>query len=100
LNLQEITITCQKNFYENYNFSSMKGCNGAHPGSYIEYLASKGGEAPHENEYPYLYKEPKLTCPLDAKIFNTGAKVTKGSKDYKCNEDKMKQLVIILITQI
>ena len=84
-----------------YNiFSSMKGCNGAHLGTYTEWLASNGGQAPHENEYPYLYKEPKLTCPLDAKIFNTGAKVTKGSKDYKCNEDKMKQLVIILITQI
>jgi hypothetical protein len=60
-------------------------------------LASNGGEVPHEAEYPYLYKEPNRTCPLDAKIFNTGAKVTHSSKDYKCNEDKMKQLVTISI---
>jgi len=59
----------------------MNACHGAQPGQYVVFLSQKSGQTPHENEYPYKYDEPALKCPLNAKIFNSGAKVTEGLRD-------------------
>jgi hypothetical protein len=71
----------------------MKACNKAVPSSYELWFSTGKGQAPHENEYPYLEDKPKKTCPLDAQIFNSGAKVVKAMKDHKCNEERMQKLV-------
>ncbi len=74
----------------------MNGCNGAYPGEYMNWLTFNSGQAPHEFDYPYQYGFPTLTCPVGAKIYNSGAKVVETLRDMKCNEDKMKQLVSYL----
>ena len=72
----------------------MNGCNGADPSSYIEFFATNlNGRSPHEADYPYLDRNPKLTCPSGKAIYNSGAYVSKALPDYFCNEDKLKTLV-------
>ena len=73
----------------------MNACKGAYSGEYIVWLGTQMGQAPHEVTYPYMHDEPTLACPKDAKIFNAGAKLVTGMRDYECDEDKLKQLVKI-----
>ena len=58
----------------------MNGCKGATPGAYVELFGKKLNQAPHEVDYPYLDTSPKLTCPTNPKIYNSGAQVTQGVK--------------------
>ena len=73
----------------------MHGCKGAWPASYTKMFINKGGDSPHTNQYPYLGGNPNLECgPAEAAgKWNSGAKVTGATYDYKCNEDKLKELV-------
>ena len=73
----------------------MNGCNGASPHAYPDFFAKDGGVSPHEVKYPYLDKYPNLNCRKASGVskWNSGAKVTSATFDYRCNEDKLKQLV-------
>jgi C1A family cysteine protease len=72
----------------------MNGCNGADAPSYGAFFAETlKGQSAHEVDYPYLVDKPKLKCPTDAKIYNSGAFVNSGMSDYNCNEEKLKALV-------
>jgi len=75
-----------------YSSSGANGCNGATIGAYQQYLASAGGTVSHEAQYPYLDRDPNLYCANKPK-WNTGAKVSRAVIDYRCDEDKLKQLV-------
>ena len=76
----------------NNDFFRANGCNGATIGAYQQYLASAGGTVSHEAQYPYLDRDPNLYCANKPK-WNTGAKVSRAVIDYRCDEDKLKQLV-------
>ena len=54
----------------------IKGCNGAYTYSYLKTTADSGLGLTHESTYPYLNKEPKLTCPSGLAAYNQGAKVS------------------------
>jgi len=72
----------------------MNGCNGGNPSAYISFFASTlQGQSVHEVNYPYLDRNPLLTCPTGKPIYNSGAYVTQGLPDSSCNEDKLKTLV-------
>jgi cathepsin L len=75
-------------------FRGMNGCDGADPGAYINFFAnSLHGQSVHEVNYPYLDRNPKLTCPQGKSIYNSGASVNTALVDNSCNEDKLKTLV-------
>jgi len=72
----------------------MNGCDGADPGAYINFFTnSLHGQSVHEVNYPYLDRNPKLTCPQGKSIYNSGASVNTALVDNSCNEDKLKTLV-------
>ncbi len=79
-----------------FNGKDMDGCEGAHSGSYGRIFANNlKGQSPHEVTYPYLDTQPKLSCPKSIPaIYNSGAYVKTPMEDYRCNENKLKQLVI------
>ena len=52
------------------------GCNGAWTYSYLKTAADSGLGLAHESTYPYLNKEPKLTCPAGLDTYNQGAKAS------------------------
>ena len=60
-------------------FTIIKGCNGAWTYSYLKTSADTGLGLTHESPYPYLNKEPKLTCPAGLDVYNQGAKVSSGN---------------------
>ena len=73
---------------------SMIGCDGADALSYGTFFANTfKGQSAHEVTYPYLDRQPKLTCPTGLKTYNSGAFVSKAMPDYMCNEEKLKRLV-------
>ena len=77
-----------------YGKNGARGCNGAHPFSYPKWLKAQGGQLPHEKSYPYLGSSPKLNCnSAPKKMWNSGAKVSKTTVDWKCNESKLKSLI-------
>ena len=61
-----------------YQQNGANGCNGAPSYSYIQYVADSSMELTHESTYPYLNKEPKLTCPSGLDAYKQGAKVSPG----------------------
>ena len=63
-----------------YGSYGANGCNGAPTYSYIQYIADTSLELTHESTYPYLNKEPKLTCPAGLDVYNQGAKVSSGNE--------------------
>ena len=63
-----------------YQQNGANGCNGAPTYSYIQYIADTSLELTHESTYPYLNKEPKLTCPAGLDVYNQGAKVRSGNE--------------------
>jgi len=70
------------------------GCNGACPASYISFFASTlKGQSVHEVDYPYLDRNPNLSCPSGKPIYNSGAYVATPLPDNYCTEDKLKTLV-------
>ena len=73
----------------------MNGCKGAAPHRYTAFFWEKGGQGPHEANYPYLGKYPHLNCKAASKVptWNSGAKVSQVSWDYQCNEAKLMQMV-------
>ena len=72
----------------------MSACDGACPSSYIKFFAATlKGQSAHEADYPYLDRNPKLKCPTNMTIYNSGAYVAKPLVDSYCNEDKLKTLV-------
>ena len=72
----------------------MIGCNGADSLSYGVFFAKTlNGQGAHEVSYPYLDRQPKLTCPAGPKTYNSGAQVSKAMPDYLCSEEKLKRLV-------
>ena len=74
--------------------SVMNGCNGANPGCYIEFFSSTlKGQSTHEADYPYLDRNPKLTCPVGKPIYNSGAFVQEPLVDHSCTEDRLQTLV-------
>ena len=77
-----------------YFCSYMNGCHGADSGSYGQFFANTlKGQSPHEATYPYLNTNPKLTCPSNQKIYNSGAYVASALPDYACTEAKLMTLV-------
>merc|ERR1712045_559944 len=70
-----------------------RGCNGAQTPAYIKYVTDTKLALTHESTYPYLNKNPKLTCPANLKAYNTGAKVVKSYYTYSGTEAKLKALV-------
>ena len=78
-----------------FDGQSMNGCNGANSGSYGKFFATNlTGQSVHEIAYPYMDSQPELTCQAAGKpIYNSGAFVKTAMQDFKCNEDKLKQLV-------
>merc|ERR1712212_899894 len=78
-----------------YDGDSMNGCKGAWPSAYTKWFANNGGVSPHEGAYPYLGKYPNLNCRKAKCVskWNAGAKVVKSIYDWRCNENKLKQLV-------
>ena len=74
---------------------SANGCDGAAPHAYPVWFAKNGGVSPHEAKYPYLDNSPKLNCNAASRVpkWNSGAKVTDSAYDFRCNQDKLKQLI-------
>ena len=58
-----------------------EGCNGAWTYSYLKTTADSAMGLTHESTYPYLNKEPKLTCPSGLAAYKQGAKVSPGYED-------------------
>ena len=56
-----------------YGKNGARGCNGAQTPAYLKYVVSSKLGLTHENTYPYLNRNPKLTCPNVAE-YKTGAK--------------------------
>merc|ERR1719245_120791 len=75
-----------------YNKNGARGCNGAWTYSYLKTVADTSLGLTHESTYPYLNKNPKLTCPT-VKAYNQGAKVTGSYFTYNGTEDLMMKLV-------
>jgi len=77
--------------------SAASGCNGATCDAYPKWFAANGGEAPHEDTYPYLGTSPKLNCDsakdLTKYTASGGNKVIKYQYLASCSEDTMKGLV-------
>jgi C1A family cysteine protease len=72
----------------------MNGCEGADSPQYGLFFAeSLKGQSAHEFGYPYLDDKPKLKCPTNVTVYNSGAYVKEGLADYECDEDKLKILV-------
>jgi hypothetical protein len=72
----------------------MNGCHGADTPQYGVFFAETlKGRSSHEFAYPYLNNEPKLTCPTNVSMYNSGAYVSEGYPDYECTEDRLKILV-------
>jgi len=69
------------------------GCNGAWTYSYLKTAADSGLGLAHESTYPYLNKEPKLTCPAGLDTYNQGAKVSGSYFTYSGDEDLLEKLV-------
>merc|ERR1711997_396233 len=77
-----------------YGKYGASGCNGANPYAYAKWLPEQGGQMPHETSYPYLGTSPKLNCNSAPKtMWNSGAKVTKGTVDWTCGASKLKSLI-------
>jgi len=77
-----------------YGKYGANGCNGANPYAYARWLPEKGGHMPHEKSYPYLGSSPKLNCNSAPKtMWNSGAKITKGTVDWTCGASKLKSLI-------
>lgn len=75
-------------------FSYRNGCNGADPGRYGTFFANAlGGEALHENSYPYAGTASTYKCPTKNSTYDSGYKVSKALVDYNCNETKLMDLV-------
>merc|ERR1719481_163866 len=64
-----------------YGQNGANGCDGAPSYSYIKLVADTGLELTHESSYPYLNKEPRLTCP-NTTPYRVGAKVTGSYYTY------------------
>ena len=75
-----------------YGQNGANGCDGAPSYSYIKYLADSGLGLTHESSYPYLNKEPRLTCP-NTTPYRVGAKVTGSYYTYSGTEELLKQTV-------
>ena len=73
----------------------MNACWGAWPQAYTDWFVNDGGVAPHEGSYPYLDKFPNLNCKKARRVkkWNSGAKVVRAIKDYRCNEAKLKKMI-------
>ena len=77
-----------------YGKYGANGCNGANPYAYAKWLPEQGGQMPHETSYPYLGSSPKLNCnSAPTTMWNSGAKVTKGTVDWTCGASKLKSLI-------
>jgi len=79
-----------------YGLDGANGCKGAQPHIYSKFMhENAGGVSLHENDYPYLGRNPKLNCNAANKIqkWNSGAKITKATWDWYCNEAKLKKLI-------
>ena len=77
-----------------FDGKSMNGCNGAHPHAYTKFFAEAGGLSPHEANYLYADRSPKLKCPKKKQFWSSGAKVVKSIYDYKCNEKNMMKMIV------
>jgi len=79
-----------------------KGCNGAGPAYYPKWFATTAsGTAPHEGVYPYLDNQPFMHCKKhgnnkywNAPKWNSGAQVVKHIHDYRCDDSKLKKLIV------
>merc|ERR1719245_1670816 len=76
-----------------YQQNGANGCNGAWTYSYLKTTADSGLGLTHESTYPYLNKEPKLTCPSGLAAYNQGAKVTGSYFTYSGDEELLEKLV-------
>jgi len=76
-----------------YKKNGANGCNGAPTHAYIKWAADTKADLTHESLYPYLNKNPKLTCPANLDGYNQGAKVTESYYTYKGDEETLKKLV-------
>jgi len=76
-----------------YKKNGANGCNGAPTHAYIKWAADSKADLTHESLYPYLNKNPKLTCPANLEGYNQGAKVTESYYTYKGDEETLKKLV-------
>jgi len=77
-----------------YGQNGAKGCNGAWPFAYAKWTADGRKSLTHESRYPYLNKEPRLTCPTNLEAYNQGAQVTESYYTYEGDEELMKRLVV------
>jgi C1A family cysteine protease len=69
------------------------GCDGAATHAYLNWASVSKAGLSHESQYPYLNKEPKLTCPSNLPVYNQGATITGSSYTYQGSEDLLKQMV-------
>ena len=91
-----------------YGKNGANGCDGAPLSSYLKLIKNSDLELTHENTYPYLNQNPKLTCPTVEPYFQ-GAKascnlfskiivdidyqVINSYYTYNGNEEVLKKLV-------
>jgi len=76
------------------NSRNLNGCAGGNSHTYGTFFTETlKGQGVHEVDYPYLDRNPKLTCPTGMTVYNSGAYVSKALPDHYCNEDKLKTLV-------
>jgi hypothetical protein len=75
-----------------------KGANGCHDAeldSYISWMLENDVDPTGEDQYPYLYTKPKLTCPDDVyPDEGLGARVTDYFSTNHGNEKKLQELVV------
>merc|ERR1719400_80916 len=76
-----------------YGKNGASGCNGANPFAYAKWLPGKGGHMPHEKSYKYIGKSRKNCKSAPKKMWNSGAKISKGTVDWKCSASKLKSLI-------
>jgi len=76
-----------------YGQNGAKGCNGASPHAYAKWAGDRNDGLAHESSYPYLNKNPKLTCPANLPVYNQGAKVSGSYHTFRGDEDLLKRLV-------
>ena len=79
-----------------FDHKGAEGCSGARLDSYLDWLVESGVSLVNEDEYPYLYTQPKLSCPadLDKALSPPGAQITDYFMIRNGTEDQLRAMVV------
>ena len=78
-----------------FGHNEANGCHGAGLSSYLDWVLENTVDPAGEDQYPYLYTRPKLTCPVDIGVdVGLEARVTNYFSTNKGNENQLREMVV------